>query len=232
LPLDNRPHVWKVSQRPNIHIGKITMSQTSSVHPAQAGWDEYYRGRELKDVLWYTEQMDRDIAALFVKYGKAAKTVLDLGTGPGTAAIELARLGYQVTASDISPTIIAVARQRAGALADSIDWRVDDIIRTSLSGPFEIIHDRGLFHVLKDKLRPRYVEQVGRLLKPHSLLFLKTFSKQEPGDWGPYRFDIGELREYFLKYFDLLEWQDTEIPSTKEKDPKAVLAIFQLRAAE
>ncbi|MGH7598405.1 MAG: class I SAM-dependent methyltransferase [bacterium] len=205
------------------------MRQTSSVHPAQTGWDEYYQARELKAVLWYTEQMDQDFAALFAKYGKSAKTILDLGTGPGTTAIELARLGYRVTASDISPTIIAVARQRAGALADLIDWRVDDIIRTSLSGPFEIIHDRGLFHVLKEKLRLIYVEQIRRLLNPNGFLFLKTFSKQEPGDWGPYRFDIDELRGYFSKYFDLLEWQDTEIPSTTEKDPKALLAVFQLR---
>lgn len=205
------------------------MSQISSAHPAQIGWDEYYRARELKAVLWYTEQMDQDFAALLAEHGRSAKTILDLGTGPGTTAIELARLGYRVTASDISPTILDVARQRAGALADLIDWRVDDIIRTSLSGPFELIHDRGLFHVLKEKLRPRYVEQIRRLLKPNGILFLKTFSKQEPGDWGPFRFDIDELKDYFSKYFDLLEWQDTEIPSTKEKDPKALLAVFQLR---
>lgn len=206
------------------------MNQTSSTHLAQTGWDEYYRTRELKAVLWYTEQMDQDFAALLAKHGKSAKTILDLGTGPGTTAIELAKLGYRVTASDISPTIIEVARQRAGALADLIDWRVDDIIRTSLSGPFELIHDRGLFHVLKEKLRPRYVEQVRRLLKPQGLLFLKTFSKQEPGEWGPFRFDIDELHAYFLKHFDLLEWLDTEIPSTMEKNPKALLAVFQLRS--
>jgi SAM-dependent methyltransferase len=141
-----------------------------------------------------------------------------------------AQIGWDEYYRDIAPTIIAVARQRAGPLADLIDWRVDDIIHTSLSGPFELIHDRGLFHVLKEKLRPMYVEQVKRLLKPNGILFLKTFSKQEPGDWGPYRFDIDELRGYFSKYFDLLEWQDTEIPSTKEKDPKALLAAFQLRA--
>ena len=31
------------------------MSQTSSTHPAQIGWDEYYQARELKTVPWYTE---------------------------------------------------------------------------------------------------------------------------------------------------------------------------------
>lgn len=203
------------------------MSQTPYSHPAQIGWDEYYRARELQALPWYTEQMDQDFAVLLAKYGKSAKTILDLGTGPGTTAIELARMGYLVTASDISPTIIEVAKRKAGDLAEAIDWRVDDIIRTSLYGPFELIHDRGLFHVLKEKLRPVYVEQVRRLLKPYGILFLKTFSKQEPGDWGPYRFDIDELREYFSKYFGLLEWHDTEIPSTKEKDPKALMAVFQ-----
>ncbi len=203
------------------------MSQNSFSPVAQIGWDAYYQTRELKTVPWFTEQMDQDFAALLAKYGKSAKTILDLGTGPGTTAIALARMGYRVTACDISPFIVEVARQRAGDLAEAIDWRVDDIIRTSLSGPFELIHDRGLFHVLKEKLRPVYVEQVGRLLKPNGILFLKTFSKQEPGDWGPYRFDIDELKDYFSKYFGLLEWHDTEIPSTQEKDPKALMAVFQ-----
>lgn len=202
------------------------MSQ-NSFSAAQIGWDAYYQTRELNTVPWYTEQMDQDFAALLAKYGKSAKTILDLGTGPGTTAIALARLGYQVTACDISPFIIEVAKQRAGDFAEAIDWRVDNIIHTSLSGPFELIHDRGLFHVLKEKLRPVYVEQVRRLLKPNGILFLKTFSKQEPGDWGPYRFDIDELKDYFSKYFGLLEWQDTEIPSTKEKDPKALAAVLQ-----
>lgn len=202
------------------------MSQ-NSFSAAQIGWDAYYQARELNTVPWYTEKMDQDFAAFLAKYGKSAKTILDLGTGPGTTAIALAKMGYQVTACDISPFILEVARQRAGDLAEAIDWRVDNIIHTSLSRPFELIHDRGLFHVLKEKLRPVYVEQVRRLLKANGVLFLKTFSKQEPGDWGPYRFDIDELKDYFSKYFGLLEWQDTEIPSTKENDPKALLAVFQ-----
>jgi SAM-dependent methyltransferase len=198
-----------------------------SFSAAQTGWDAYYQARELKTVPWFTEQMDQDFAALLAKYGQSAKTILDLGTGPGTTAIALAKLGYRVTACDISPFIVEVARQRAGDLAERIDWRVDDIIHTSLTGPFELVHDRGLFHVLKEKLRPVYLEQVRRLLKPNGILFLRTFSKQEPGDWGPFRFDIDDLKEYFAKYFGLLEWHDTEIPSTKEEDPKALVAVFQ-----
>jgi SAM-dependent methyltransferase len=203
------------------------MGQTAGAHPAQLGWDAYYQARALKTVPWFTEQMDQDVAALLAKYGQSAKTILDLGTGPGTTAIALARLGYRVTACDISPFIVEVARQRAGDLAEAIDWRVDDIIRTSLTGPFELVHDRGLFHVLKEKLRPVYVEQVSRLLKVNGILFLKTFSKHEPGDWGPFRFDIDELKNYFAKDFGLLEWHDTEIPSTKAEDPKALVAVFQ-----
>ncbi len=209
------------------------MSKTvSSPHPAQIGWDEYYQTRGLQEVPWFTEQIDQDFAGFLEQHGHSFKTVLDLGTGPGTTAIDLARRGYQVTASDISPSIIVVAKQRAGKLAETIDWRVDDIIRTALNGRFDLIYDRGCFHILKPELRPDYVRQIVRLLPPRGILFIKTFSRKEPGNWGPHRFDLEELGAYFAKKFELLEWRETVFPGTLEKTPQALLAVFQLRKGE
>lgn len=49
--------------------------------------------------------------------------VLDIGTGPGFFAILLAEQGFDVTAVDYSPAMLAEAKQNAGALADMIDFR-------------------------------------------------------------------------------------------------------------
>ena len=52
-------------------------------------------------------------------------TVLDAGCGTGYLAIAMARRGAQVIGVDWSPRMIAIARERAGALGVEVDLRVD-----------------------------------------------------------------------------------------------------------
>jgi ubiquinone/menaquinone biosynthesis C-methylase UbiE len=54
--------------------------------------------------------------------------LLDLGTGPATQAIELSKLGFQVTATDISENAIA----RAKSMSKDIEFIVDDILESKL----------------------------------------------------------------------------------------------------
>ena len=54
-------------------------------------------------------------------------TVLDVSCGIGTQAIGLAQLGYNVTASDLSPEEIERAQQEAGARGMSIEFSVADM---------------------------------------------------------------------------------------------------------
>jgi SAM-dependent methyltransferase len=49
--------------------------------------------------------------------------VLDAGCGPGTLAIELAARGAHVVAVDLSPTLVALARERAAALPGAANIR-------------------------------------------------------------------------------------------------------------
>jgi magnesium-protoporphyrin O-methyltransferase len=62
--------------------------------------------------------------------------VLDAGCGSGALAVELARRGARVTAVDISPTLVNLARERAPDAA--IDWRVGDMLDPAL-GCFDFV---------------------------------------------------------------------------------------------
>ena len=66
--------------------------------------------------------------------------VLDAGCGPGVLSLELAARGARVVAADVSPTLVALARERAGGHpgAKHIEWHVGDMLDPSL-GRFDFV---------------------------------------------------------------------------------------------
>ena len=71
--------------------------------------------------------------------------VLDAGTGPGFFAVILCELGYQVTAIDLTPTMLEKAKQNAGNLAENIVWMEMDTENLKFSDAcFDVIVSRNL----------------------------------------------------------------------------------------
>jgi 2-polyprenyl-3-methyl-5-hydroxy-6-metoxy-1,4-benzoquinol methylase len=102
--------------------------------------------------------------------------------------MQLARRGFAVTAVDISEAAIRLAREQAEAQGLTITWQQDDVLATRLVGSFDLIFDRGCFHVLPPEQRPAYASTIAGLLKPDGYFFLKCFSQLQPGTQGPHRF--------------------------------------------
>ena len=85
---------------------------------------------------------------------------LDLGTGPATQAILLAKRGFNVTASDLSEAAINRARN-VYANEKNVNFIVDDILNSKLKeNEFAYIFDRGCFHVLLPADRQRYITKI------------------------------------------------------------------------
>jgi 2-polyprenyl-3-methyl-5-hydroxy-6-metoxy-1,4-benzoquinol methylase len=66
--------------------------------------------------------------------------LLDLACGTGRMALRLAALGYQVTGVDITPEMIARARQKAAKQGLSIEWVVADARNFHLQKQFPFIY--------------------------------------------------------------------------------------------
>jgi magnesium-protoporphyrin O-methyltransferase len=66
--------------------------------------------------------------------------ILDAGCGTGALAVEAARRGAHVTAIDLSPTLVALARERLPAIAGggSVDFRSGDMLDAGL-GSFDFV---------------------------------------------------------------------------------------------
>lgn len=73
--------------------------------------------------------------------------VLDAGAGPGQMAIALAERGARVLAVDLSPNLIAVARERTpAALAARIEYRAGDMLDPELGSFDHVVSMDCLIH--------------------------------------------------------------------------------------
>ena len=200
------------------------MSQPSS------WWEGLYATSDVASLPWYTPDLDRDIEEALATNRLSDSRVLDLGTGPATQAMKLAKRGFQVIGTDISPSAIRKAESAAKAAGLAIEFRVDDILRSKLeTNLVDVIVDRGVFHVLPPEKRPVYVETVHRVLRPKGRLFLKCFSDKEPGTFGPYRIPAKDLRREFRERFAIVSIVETVFHGTLTPNPKALFATFRRR---
>ncbi len=193
-------------------------------------WEDLYRASDVSALPWYTPTLDVDLGAALATRAKPGIRVLDLGTGPGTQAIALAKRGYDVVATDIAPSAIRKAAHAAEREEVRVEFRVDNILDSRLEdGLVDAIMDRGVFHVMPPESRPRYVATVHRILRSRGILFLKAFSDKEPRQGGPFHFSPAELRANFEGAFDVLSIEDAIFQGTLPEDPKALVAVFRRR---
>ena len=77
-------------------------------------------------------RQSRGLARVLNEFGVApGSAILDAACGIGTQALGLAQLGYEVTASDISPAAVARARAEAGARKLTIGFALADLRQLS-----------------------------------------------------------------------------------------------------
>ena len=72
----------------------------------EGGWDNYYKNEKIEEIPWIDKELDFDLEEELNILQLNKGVFLDLGTGTGTQAIQLAQRGFNIIASDISETII------------------------------------------------------------------------------------------------------------------------------
>jgi cyclopropane fatty-acyl-phospholipid synthase-like methyltransferase len=192
-------------------------------------WELLYQGQPVDTMPWYYPHLDPDLAAALDRLGIAAGRALDLGTGPGTQAIALARRGLDVTATDLSPAAVTLASSRAAAEGVEVRFVQDDVLASKLEGGFDVVFDRGCFHVLDPERRPDYVRTLHRLVRAGGRLFLKTFSDKQAGTQGPYRFSAGEIRSAFEPLFAVESIIETVYQGRLDPLPFALFTVLERR---
>ena len=103
--------------------------------------------------------------------------VADVGCGGGLLAEALARAGAAVTAIDLAPSMIEVAKLHASGEHLDIDYRVQsaETLATEAAGTFDVVTCMEMLEHLPDP--GSVIDPLARLLKPEGSLFVSTLNR-------------------------------------------------------
>jgi 2-polyprenyl-3-methyl-5-hydroxy-6-metoxy-1,4-benzoquinol methylase len=156
--------------------------QDNSSSSRKAHWEQIYAVRRPSETSWY--QLHPEFSLAMIEHtglGTGAR-LIDVGGGASTLVDHLLAAGYRnVTVLDIAGTAIEQAKARLGKQAGLITWLETDINDYVPAQPFDIWHDRAVFHFLtSETLRTRYVRTLNMALKPGSYAIIATFAEHGP----------------------------------------------------
>lgn len=173
--------------------------------------DRYLRG----ETPWDTGKPSEELLRVLGTGKLTGKTVLEFGCGTGTNAIELARRGFFVTATDIAEPAIRMARDKARAAAVNVDFRVADVLKDDLDGPFDILFDRGVYHCVRTIDLKRFQEFLQKSTRPGSWWLSMAGNAKEDTNPGPPVVNEDEIRAELGPLFDIVELREFRFATNK-----------------
>lgn len=140
----------------------------------------------------------------FLKRSPKTGRVLIPGCGAGYEARAFAEAGWKVTALDISPVAVELARKNAGPELAKRIFLADFFQDRLTAAGFDLIYERTFLCALPPEHRPAYVQRTAELLKPGGrLVGFFYFQKTALKDGPPWGLAWGEADALFQDYYTL-----------------------------
>lgn len=152
--------------------------------------------------------------------------ILVPGAGRGHEAVELARLGFDVTAVDIAPSAV---RSLLRALKDqglSAEVIEADILHWQPAEPAAAIYEQTCLCALDPTHWQDYADRLARWLEPGGRLFAAFMQTHKAGG-PPYHCDPGDMRRLFVD--DLWQWPDEPLREVPHPNGLYELAVVLTR---
>lgn len=144
-------------------------------------WEQVYTTKAEGDLSWFQAEPQVSLG-LIRSVGSPSSRVIDVGGGASVLVDRLLGSGFtSVAVLDISREALNRAAARLGERADSVRWIEADVTRADGLGPFDVWHDRAVFHFLTGEAdRRKYVELAGRSIACGGHLIVATFALHGP----------------------------------------------------
>ena len=145
-------------------------------------WEQVYAEKKSTEVSWYQQHPQHSLELIKATCIDESAHIIDIGGGASTLVDFMLDAGYQnLTVLDIAHGAIEQAKSRLGTRADKVTWLEQDVTTFSPHEPYDVWHDRAVFHFLTDQLdRSRYVRIMSRALKPGAHAIIATFDLDGP----------------------------------------------------
>jgi SAM-dependent methyltransferase len=191
-------------------------------------WDEHY---EQGFMPWDTGVPDPMLIQLVESGDLPVGRVLDVGCGTGTNAIWLAQHGYEVHGVDVAPLAIEQARAKLPVGLNCRFAAVDFLAERPEGGPFELVFDRGCFHVFDEPAdRAKFAAQVAAVLAPGGMwLSLIGSTEGPPREVGPPRRSLRDVTNAIEPHLEILWVRSAEFRDAPEP-AKAWICLSRCRA--
>jgi SAM-dependent methyltransferase len=128
-------------------------------------WDDRYRTQLTP---WDIGVADGSLTEYVSQRRLTSGRALEVGCGTGTNARWLAEQGLSVVAVDFSPLAIERAKGAPSPTRGSLELHCLDFLTEPVpGGPFDLVFDRGCFHVFDEaEQRAHFARRVAELLAP------------------------------------------------------------------
>jgi SAM-dependent methyltransferase len=145
-------------------------------------WDAVYASKSPDEVSWYQSRPETSAGLIARAQRGIEPGIIDVGGGASRLVDLLLDAGYRrLTVLDLSSVALEKARARLGGRSSLVTWLVEDVTTWTPGGPFDIWHDRAVFHFLVEPAqRASYVAAMTAALRPGGQAILGTFASDGP----------------------------------------------------
>lgn len=192
-----------------------------------ASWEHFHRRVPEAQQPWVSSETDPTIMRLLAEHAPPPRTLWDVGTGHGAVAVAAARAGYQVVATDVSPTALERARSRAAGAR--IVWLRDDVTASALASEFDVVVDRGTLHTLPPASRAAYVETLAARSRPGTILLVTVHTPPADPRAPSHPLERAEVQDLFGASFEPLLAVEGTFAGALTPGPACVTCVLRRR---
>ncbi len=145
-------------------------------------WQNVYITKDEDSVSWFQERPETSLALITRGGLPTDARIIDVGAGASRLVDALLAAGYaNLTVLDIAPAALDQARARLGHRADGVQWVAADITAWMPPAPFDVWHDRAVFHFLTEAAdRAAYRAALEAGVRPGGRAIIGTFAPDGP----------------------------------------------------
>ncbi len=145
-------------------------------------WNDVHSTRSADSVSWFQAQPLPSLQMIEAAGLNPTARVLDVGGGASSLVDALLDRGYaHVGLLDVAAEALEAVRARLGRRAERVEWFDEDVLSFATPHPWELWHDRAVFHFLTDRAdQDRYRRVLLDSLAPEGQAVIAPFGPDGP----------------------------------------------------